>query len=189
MSGKRICVYCGSSPGNDSRFQDAAVDLGVAMASAGYDLVYGGSSIGLMGRLADTVLDSGGNVYGVIPRSLAEKEIAHTGLTELHIASSMHERKSTMADLSDAFVALSGGLGTLEELFEIWTWGQLGFHEKPIAVMNTSGYYDDLLSFLDQATANGFIKGPHREMLIEASEPVTLLQSIEGYLAPTANKL
>ena len=167
----------------------AAAALGHSIVRGQYELVYGGASIGLMGELADTVLDSGGRVIGVMPANLAEKEIAHPNLTELHVASSMHERKSIMADLSDAFVAMPGGLGTLEELFEIWTWGQLGYHEKPIAVLNIDGYFDSMLTFLDQAVAEGFIKAAHRNMLIEAESPDELLSGIEGYSPPRVDKL
>ncbi len=186
---KRICVYCGSSAGNNSEYALAADALGKTMAKRGYGLVYGGASIGLMGELADTVLDSGGEVIGVMPSILAEKEIAHPRLTDLHVTSSMHDRKSVMADLSDAFVAMPGGLGTLEELFEIWTWGQLGFHDKPIGILNIDGYFDGILSFLDHAVIEGFVKGPHRDMLIETDSPDDLFDSIEDYAAPRIEKV
>lgn len=186
---KRICVYCGSSAGNSSEYALAADALGKTMVKRGYDLVYGGASIGLMGELADTVLDAGGEAIGVMPSILAEKEIAHPNLTKLHVTASMHDRKSVMADLSDAFIALPGGLGTLEELFEIWTWGQLGFHEKPIALFNIDGYFDGILTFLDHAVIEGFIKGPHRDMLIESDSPDDLIDCIEDYTAPGTEKV
>jgi uncharacterized protein (TIGR00730 family) len=159
------------------------------LPAAGYDLVYGGASIGLMGTIADSVLAAGGEVIGVIPASIAEKEIAHEGLSALHVTGSMHERKLKMADLSDAFVALPGGLGTLEELFEIWTWAQLGFHEKPIALYNVLDYYDGLIDFLDASTSAGFIKPGHREMLIVDDNPAAMLARITTYRHERVDKL
>ena len=156
--------------------------LGQALPAAGFDLVYGGAAIGLMGRIADAVLDAGGSVIGVMPESLAEREIAHSGLTELEVTTSMHDRKTRMADLSDAFIAMPGGLGTLEELFEIWTWAQLGFHQKPIGLLNVDGYYDALLTFLDQSAQAGFVKTAHRDMLLtsgKADELISMMQSFK----------
>ncbi len=184
-----ICVYCGSSSGNDPTFTAVATDLGSTIAAHGYGLVYGGASIGLMGAVADSVLAAAGSVTGVIPKSLADKEIAHTGLTELVITRSMHERKTRMAALSDAFIALPGGLGTLEELFEIWTWAQLGFHKNPIALLNANHYYDKLIEFLKDATAKGFIKTAHQEMLLVADNPEDLIHKINSFEPPKIDKL
>lgn len=152
------------------------------------ELVYGGASKGMMGILADTVLERGGAVHGVIPKLLEEKEIAHHGLTELHVVASMHERKSMMAALSDGFIALPGGFGTLEELIEILTWGQLRFHDKPCGVLNVAGYFDKLLEYLDHAQAEGFLRAEHRAMLLCDSEPAGLLQQFERYTAPRVEK-
>jgi uncharacterized protein (TIGR00730 family) len=154
-----------------------------------YDLVYGGASIGLMGAVADAVIEAKGSVIGVMPKSLSDKEIAHTGLNELHIATSMHERKSIMADLSDAFVAIPGGLGTLEELFEMWTWAQLGFHHKPVAILNYYHYFDKLVQFLDHATEHGFVKKAHRSMLIESTDANDLFQQLNAYQPTLVDKL
>lgn len=184
-----ICVYCGSSSGNDPMFTAAASDLGSTIAAHGYGLVYGGASIGLMGTVADSVLASAGSVTGVMPKSLADKEIAHTGLSELIVTSSMHERKTRMADLSDAFIALPGGLGTLEELFEIWTWAQLGFHHKPIAVLNVNRYFDKLIEFLEDTAAKGFVKTAHQQMLLVSDSSDDLLGKIETFKFPLVDKL
>ena len=173
-----ICVYCGSSSGNDPAFVAAATDLGSTIADHGYGLVYGGASIGLMGTVADSVLASAGIVTGVMPKSLTDKEIAHSGLSELIVTKSMHERKTRMADLSDAFIALPGGLGTFEELFEIWTWAQLGFHQKPIGLLNTNGYFDHLLAFLDHAMREEFLRERHRALLSVESDPAALISKI-----------
>ena len=184
-----ICVYCGSSSGNNPAFTAAARALGAAIAGHGYGLVYGGASIGLMGTVADSVMASGGDAIGVMPQSLADKEIAHQQLSTLYITSSMHERKTKMADLSDAFVALPGGLGTLEELFEIWTWGQLAFHQKPIGLLNVEGYFSGLITFLDNSQQAGFIKPEHLQMLTVADKPEHLLEKMASYTPPTAGKL
>tara|TARA_R110002124_G_scaffold62812_1_gene171607 strand:+ start:3166 stop:3747 length:582 start_codon:yes stop_codon:yes gene_type:complete len=184
----RICVFCGSSAGNQPEYLDAAKQLGTALAKAGIDLVYGGAQVGLMGAVADAAIAAGGNVIGVIPRHLVERELAHTGLTELHEVSSMHERKAMMADLSDGFIALPGGVGTFEELFEVWTWGQLGHHQKPCALFNVSGYYDKLIAFLDHATTEGFMKQPYRDMLLVDAELDSLLSKVKHYEAPKVAK-
>ena len=184
-----ICVYCGSSTGHEPAFLEAANALGATIAAHGFGLVYGGANIGLMGKVANSALASDGKVIGVIPKSLQKKEIAHTSLTELHLTQSMHERKALMADLSDAFVALPGGLGTLEELFEIWTWAQLGFHRKPLAVLNINGFYDKLIDFLREASEKGFIKAVHQDMLIVADSPKELIQKIEAFDPIVENKL
>ena len=178
---KRFCVYCGSSSGNDPAFLEGAKELGAALANLNCDLVYGGASIGLMGTVADAALANGASVFGVMPKSLADKEIAHEGLTELVITTSMHDRKEKMADLSDGFIALPGGLGTLEELFEIWTWAQLGFHDKPVGLMNVSGFYDALIDFLDQTRNAGFVRPVHHDILIVDSDPEALINRMQAY--------
>src|SRR5918997_6289064 len=150
---RRLAVYCGSSPGADPAFAEVARALGIAMARRGIGLVYGGGRLGLMGIVADAVLDSGGEAYGVIPQALIDLEVAHTGLTELHIVTTMHERKAKMTDLTDAFVALPGGIGTFDELFEAWTWNALGYHAKPFCLLNVDGFWDRLIEFIDHATA------------------------------------
>jgi uncharacterized protein (TIGR00730 family) len=170
-----ICVYCGSKPGTNPQFKQAAVLVGQWIASHGGQLVYGGGSGGLMGVVADATLAAGGRVVGIIPKALVEKEWAHHGCTELHIVDNMHERKRMMAERAHAFVALPGGIGTLEELFEVWTWRQLGYHDKPIGLLNTAGYYDGLLGFLGQAVASQFL-GDWQMALVRAGDtPATLL--------------
>ena len=186
---RRACIYCGSSAGKDPVYSASAIAMGETLTRHGLDLVYGGGSIGIMRVIADSVLRSGGQAIGVIPQSLVDREVAHQGLTELHITSSMHERKSRMAELSDAFIALPGGLGTLEEIFEIWTWAQLCFHDKPIALLNTRDYYSSLLHFLDNSVEQGFVKPDHRHMLIVESDPEQLVMQLKDYVAPVANKL
>jgi len=185
----RVCVYCGSSPGNLPVYAEAATELGGALVTAGHDLVYGGGSRGIMRVVADSVLEAGGEVYGVIPDSLVGMEVAHTGLTALHVTTSMHERKFMMADMSDAFIALPGGLGTLEELFETWTWSQLGFHRKPIGLLNISGYFDSLIHFLDETAEAGFLKDAHRQTLIVDDNATRLLQRLSDYQPPAVGKL
>jgi uncharacterized protein (TIGR00730 family) len=171
-------VFCGSSTGADPAFAAAAEALGRALATTGRRLVYGGASVGLMRVVADAALGAGGEVIGVMPRSLVDREIAHAGLTELRIVTSMHERKAVMGELSNAFVALPGGLGTLDELFEIWTWGQLGIHDKPYGVLNISGYFDPLLQFLDRAVDAGFVRQKQRDGLIVAADVNELLSAL-----------
>lgn len=184
----RLCVFCGSSPGNQPVYLEAAQQLGTALAKAGTGLVYGGAQVGLMGAVADAAVAAGGEVIGVIPRQLVERELAHGGLTELREVGSMHERKAMMADLSDGFIALPGGVGTFEELFEVWTWAQLGHHQKPCALLNVGGYYDKLIAFLDHAMNEGFMKQPYREMLIVAPDVDSVLARIKAYEAPTVAK-
>jgi uncharacterized protein (TIGR00730 family) len=181
---KNICVYCGSSPGSRDAYATNARALAEALVSRNIGLVYGGASIGIMGAVADHVLRLGGKAVGVIPEALMSKEVAHYQLTELHVTRSMHERKIRMAELSDGFIALPGGLGTLEELFEIWTWAQLGFHQKPCGLLNVEGYYDPLIEFLDHAVTEQFVKDAHRAMLIMESEPKTLLDRFANYQPP-----
>ncbi len=185
---QRICVYCGSSPGNNEIYTRAAQDLANELVGNNIELVYGGASMGTMGILADAVLAGGGAVHGVIPKMLEEKEIAHTGLTELHVVASMHERKSMMAALSDGFIALPGGFGTLEELIEIVTWGQLQFHQKPCGVLNVNAYFDKLLGFLDHMQDEGFLKAANRTMLLADDNPAGLLRQFETYAAPATAK-
>jgi uncharacterized protein (TIGR00730 family) len=177
---QRLCVFCGSSPGLDPRFREAAQRLGSRLAHEGIELVYGGGRVGLMGMLADAVLAAGGRAIGVIPSALATKEVAHDGLSSLEVVPSMHERKARMAELADAFVALPGGLGTLEELFEIATWSQLGFHAKPLALLNVAGYYDPLLLFLDHAVGSGFLRPEHRHILRVATDAGAVLSVLEA---------
>ena len=185
---KAICVFTGSNEGRHVSYATAAADLGAALAVAGIELVYGGARVGLMGRLADACLAAGGVVTGVMPQALVEKEIAHVGLTRQHVVHSMHERKAMMADLSDGFIALPGGAGTLDELFEIWTWAQLGFHRKPVGLLNVAGYYDLLLQFLKNVAAERFIKDEHLEMLQVADEPGRLLNLFTDYRPPVVSK-
>jgi len=185
---KRICVYCGSNLGKKPAYLEMAKKLGITLAERGMTLVYGGASVGIMGELADSVLCNGGKVIGVIPQVLVEKEVSHRGLSELKIVSSMHERKALMAELSCAFIALPGGLGTLEELFEVLTWGQLGFHEKPCGILNVSGYYDGLIEFIDHAVEQQYIKGVYRKMLLVRETPHELLESFFDYRHPKIEK-
>ena len=185
---QRICVYCGSSSGNDPAYTAAANELAETLVDSDLQLVYGGAHKGTMGILADGVLERGGVVHGVIPKMLEEKEIAHTGLTELHVVASMHERKSMMAALSDGFIALPGGFGTLEELIEIVTWGQLQFHDKPCGVLNVRGYFDKLLEYLDHTEAEGFLKPENRAMLLTDATATGLLQQFEAFRSPAVEK-
>lgn len=184
----RICVFSGSSQGASPEYQNAAARLGKLLAQSSIELVYGGAAVGLMGTLADAALAEGGSVTGVIPQALVDKEVAHTGLTNLRIVSSMHERKSLMADLSAGFIALPGGIGTFEELFEVWTWAQLGSHSKPCALLNVLGFYDPLLDFLDHVTGQGFLKTVHRHMLLVDEKPASLLRAMTEYRPPVAAK-
>lgn len=176
---RSICVFSGSRAGTRPDYRAAAEALADAMAERGLRLVYGGGDIGLMGAMADRILAAGGEVIGVIPRCLVEREVAHHGITKLHVVETMHERKALMADLSDAFIAIPGGFGTLEELFEVVTWRQLRIHGKPCAVLNTAGYFDDLLRFLDRAVADDFIRREHREGLLVGDDPLTLLDTLQ----------
>jgi uncharacterized protein (TIGR00730 family) len=181
---RNVCVYCGSSIGSRAAYAERAREFASALARRGLGLVYGGASVGIMGVVADTVLAAGGRVVGVIPRPLLARELAHRGLTELKVTESMHERKSVMAELADAFVALPGGAGTLEELFEVWTWAQLGLHRKPCGLFNAERYFEGLVTFLDHATAEGFVQARHRAMLLVASDAEDLLDRLTGYEAP-----
>ncbi|WP_447530050.1 LOG family protein [Vreelandella sp. TE19] len=178
----RICVYLGSRAGSRPAFMEAARTLGDTLARRGHTLVYGGASVGLMGELANAALDAGGEVIGVMPTHLVEREQAHFGLTELIRVANMHERKATMAAHADAFVALPGGIGTFEELFEVWTWGYLGLHEKPLALLDTEGFYAPLLAFLDNTVEQGFLTSSTRSMLMDADTPEALIQMLESQL-------
>ena len=185
---RRICVYCGSSAGTRGEYAEAARDLAATLVSHELELVYGGASRGTMGLLADAVLEFGGRVHGVIPRMLEEKEIAHGGLTKLHVVPSMHARKSMMAELADGFIALPGGFGTLEELVEILTWSQLRFHEKPCGIVNVCGYFDALLAYLEHAESEGFLRPQHRAMLLCDATPEGLIRQFGKYAAPRVEK-
>jgi len=188
MKVKRICVYCGSSPGKNPAYLIAAGGLAKTLCERGIGLVYGGAAIGVMGAIADAVLKAGGEAIGVIPKSLAVKEVAHDNLSELHVVASMHERKAMMAELADGFIALPGGWGTLEEIFEILTWAQLGFHHKPCGLLNVEGYYDGLISFLDNSFKQQFVNELCRPMLMTAHDPVALLDQFATYRAPRVRK-
>lgn len=181
-----LCVYCGSSRGRRKAYVTAATTLAAALVARGIRLVYGGASVGIMGAVADEVLRLGGQAIGVIPEALVRKELVHSGLTELHVTPSMHARKLRMAELSDGFIALPGGIGTLEELFEIWTWAQLGFHRKPCGLLNVDRYFDALITFLDHATDEQFVKPDQRRMLMVATDPNALLDQFARYEAPPA---
>ncbi len=183
-----LCIYCGSSSGRIDAYAEAARALARAMVERGIRLVYGGASVGIMGTVADEVLRLDGKAVGVIPEALMRKELAHAGLTELHVTASMHARKTLMAELADGFVALPGGIGTLEEIFEIWTWGQLGLHRKPCGLLNAAGYYDSLIAFLDHAAGEQFLRPDQRRMLLVESAPAVLLDRLAAYAPPALSK-
>jgi uncharacterized protein (TIGR00730 family) len=185
---RRLCVFCGSSTGNQRAYSDAAEALGALLAERGIGLVYGGGNVGLMGVIADAVMAGGGQVIGVIPQSLANREIAHTGITELRVVDSMHARKAMMAELADAFIAMPGGVGTFEEFFEVVTWTQLGLHRKPCGLLNVSGFYAPLAAFIDQAVTEGFIKPVHRAAIVVDSDPVRLLDTLGTIKLPDVPK-
>jgi uncharacterized protein (TIGR00730 family) len=185
---ERIAVYCGSSPGKNPVYKDAATELGKVLAARGITLVYGGGSVGLMGILARAVVEQGGNVIGVIPKAIAEMEVAYTDLQDLRIVDDMHSRKALMADLADAFIALPGGLGTVEELMEILTWSQLGFHQKPAGILNIAGFFDPMLAFLERLSEEEFIAPEHKSMLMVDNSPEGLLQRFREYTPPRVDK-
>jgi uncharacterized protein (TIGR00730 family) len=185
MSTLSVCVYCGSRAGELPAYTDAARAVGTEIGRRGWRLVYGGGRAGLMGEVADATLAAGGSVVGVIPESLMGRELGHRGLTELHVVDTMHQRKMLMAERSDAFLALPGGIGTFEELFEVWTWRQLGYHDKPLGLLNVAGYYDALLGFLAHAREQGFMTTAQTNLLQVSSDPLTLLQRLDE-LAPAA---
>ena len=184
----RICIFCGSSTGTRPTYADAARAMGQAMLRRRIGLVYGGGNVGLMGTVADTVMQGGGEVIGVIPEALVTRELAHTDITQLITVHSMHERKAKMAELSDAFIAMPGGYGTFEEFCEIITWAQLGLHRKPCGLLNVQGYYDPLLTLFDRAVAEGFLRPENRRLVIEESEPDRLLQALTNYSPPPTEK-
>jgi hypothetical protein len=184
----KLCVFAGSGRGSRAEYADVASALGHELAARRVGLVYGGAQVGLMGAVAEAVLERGGHVTGVIPRALATREVAHPGLTDLRIVASMHERKQTMADLADGFISLPGGLGTLEETLEMLTWAQLGIHRKPCGLLNAAGYFDRLLAFLDHALAERFIRDEHRAMLLVDRTPAGLLDQFAGYTPPVVPK-
>src|ERR671921_2022994 len=186
---KKICVFCGTNPGARPEYGAAARELGRILAEQGIELVYGGASVGIMGELADSVHEHGGHVTGIIPQQLMEKEAAHTGIPNLIVVASMHQRKSQMADMSDGFIALPGGIGTLEGFFEILTWAQLGIHAKPSGILNVEGYFDGLTGFLDHAVQEGFLTDAHRRAIIVEREPGTLLERMQAYAPPEGKKL
>lgn len=181
---QRVCVFCGSQTGAQPGYRAAAEAMGAALADQGIGLVYGGGSVGLMGVVADAVLARGGEVIGVIPHHMDRAEVAHRGLSDLQVVGSMHERKALMYELSDGFMALPGGLGTLEELFEITTWCQLGLAVKPTGILNVDGFYDGLIAFLDHLTAEGFVKPIHRRLLVEAADPAAILDGLRAFEPP-----
>jgi len=183
-----LCVFCGSNPGASPAYGEAAARLGRTLAARGLTLVYGGGRVGLMGVVAGAALAAGGKVVGVIPETLATRELAHDGLTDLQVVGSMHERKARMSEFADGFVALPGGIGTLEEWFEVWTWSQLGFQPKPCGLLNVAGYYDHLLAFLDHMTGERFLTAAHRSMAIVDDDPERLLDRLAIYRPPATRK-
>jgi uncharacterized protein (TIGR00730 family) len=183
-----LCVFCGSNPGASPAYAEAAARLGRTLAGRGLNLVYGGGRVGLMGVVADAALAAGGTVTGVIPEALATRELAHGDLSDLQVVGSMHERKARMSELADGFIALPGGIGTLEEWFEVWTWSQLGFQPKPCGLLNVAGYYDHLLAFLDHMTAERFLTDIHREMAVVDDDPERLLDRLAAWQPPRARK-
>lgn len=185
---RRICVFCGSNSGASAEYSDAARRIGTLFAREGIALVYGGGSVGLMGELADSVLAAGGEAIGVIPHALWAREVGHRGLTDLRIVETMHERKAMMADLSDAFIALPGGLGTLEEIFEMWTWAQLGLHQKPLGFLDVNGFYGPLMQFLDRAMRERFLKEPHRAIAMIDADAEGLLRKFDAWQPPRVEK-
>lgn len=186
---KSLCIYCGASPGADVRYADAARELARTLVENRIGLVYGGGNVGLMGVIADEVLRLGGEATGVIPQALMDREVGHTGLTHLHIVRDMHERKAMMAELSDGFIAMPGGIGTLEELFEVFTWSQLGLHEKPIGLLNVAGFYDGLLAFLRHVVAQRFLKAQQADLLVAEASPAALLDRFRSYNPQREDKL
>ena len=185
---RRICVFCGSSFGTPGAYRQAALVVGRLLCQRGIELVYGGGNVGLMGVVANACLSDGGRVIGVIPKALADKELAHAGLTELRVVSSMHERKSVMADLSDAFLSLPGGFGTWEEFFEVLTWSQLGIQQKACGLLNVNGYYDSLLAMADRAVSEGFVREGHRDLLLSDADPERLLDRLSKYSVPAVDR-
>jgi uncharacterized protein (TIGR00730 family) len=188
MSLKSVCVFCGASPGARPIYREAAENLGRSLAERGLTLIYGGGAVGLMGVVADAALAAGGEVIGIIPQSLERAEIGHKGLTRLEVVDGMHARKARMAELADAFISLPGGLGTLEEMFEVWTWGQLGYHAKPLGLLEVDGFYARLTDFLDHLVAERFVREPHRAMLQVGESPTELLDRLAVWQPTVAPK-
>ena len=185
---RRICVFCGSNAGARSEYAEAARELAIALVERKLGIVYGGGNVGLMGVLADAALERGGEVIGVIPQSLLDKEVGHRGVTKLLVVETMHERKALMNDLSDAFIALPGGFGTFDEFFEVLTWSQLGFHGKPCALLNVAGYYDRMLAMLDHAVTERLLRPAHRELVIADTDPLRLLHRLSAFSAAAKGK-
>jgi len=185
---RSLCVFCGSSAGSRSQYREAAVRFGRLLGERRVTMVYGGAAVGLMGAVADAALAAGAEVIGVLPRHLATREVAHPALTRIELVDTMHERKARMAELADAFVALPGGIGTLEELFETWTWAQLGLHRKPFGLLDVEGYYAPLAAFLDRMPAEGFVRPEHRAMLLRAADGASLLEALQRYEPPVLRK-
>ena len=179
MNIKRIAVYCGSAAGSDPRFAEAARDLGRTMVQRDLELIYGGGRLGLMGIIADTVMEAGGTAYGVIPRALVDKEVAHTGLTDLYTVTTMHERKAKMTELCDAFICLPGGIGTLDEMFEAWTWNALGYHKQPFALLNVAGFWTPLVEFIEHVSASGFLSKRRLRQMIVANTPNEVINLLD----------
>ncbi|PTQ68688.1 TIGR00730 family Rossman fold protein [Pseudomonas sp. GV071] len=188
MSLRSLCVFCGASPGANPVYREAAINLGRTLAQQGIQLIYGGGAVGLMGIVADAALEAGGEVIGIIPQSLKSAEIGHNGLTRLEVVDGMHARKARMAELSDGFIALPGGLGTLEELFEVWTWGQLGYHSKPLGLLEVNGFYAKLNDFLDHLVEERFVRAPHRAMLQINESPTELIAAMAQWKPAVAPK-
>lgn len=188
MNIRRICVFCGSNPGASPMYAEAARALGATLAGRGLGLVYGGGKVGLMGAVADGALAAGGEAIGVIPHALVAREVAHQGLTDLRVVDSMHERKALMAELADGFIVLPGGIGTLEEFFEVWTWAQLGLHARPIGLLDVAGYYKQLRGFIDHAVAERFLHPDHRSTVLIDEEAGRLLDRMKGYVPPKVPK-
>ena len=185
---RRICVYCGSKTGDHHSYVKAAAQLGECLARGRHGLVYGGGSVGLMGIIADAVLSARGEIIGVIPERLATNELLHSRVPDMRVVSNMHERKALMAELADGFIAMPGGFGTLEELFEVVTWAQLGFHQKRIGLLNVNGYFDSLIAFIDHSIAEGFVKRANRELFVVSDDPANILQRLEQHEMPTLRK-
>ena len=188
MPVRSVCVFCGASIGANPAYREAAVTLGQAIARRGLTLVYGGGAVGMKGIDADAAMAAGGEVVGIIPQSLLDAEVGHKGLTRLEVVDGMHARKARMAELSDAFIALPGGLGTLEELFEVWTWGQLGYHAKPLGLLDVNGFYEKLGGLLDHIVEEGFVRPQHRAMLLLGQQPDALLDGMNEFVAPVVPK-
>ncbi|MFN8530037.1 MAG: TIGR00730 family Rossman fold protein [Anaerolineae bacterium] len=185
---KRVCVFCGSADGVKPQYRAAAHDLGVAMAERGWTLIYGGGKVGLMGAVADAMLKNGGKVVGIIPRALVEREVAHQGLSELHVTDTMHQRKGLMAEWSDAVVTLPGGFGTLDEISELVTWAQLGYHRKPLVLLNVENFFDPFLRYFDHMSDEGFIRPHHRGILVVRPDVPSTIETLETYQPPLVDK-